>query len=64
MSIERFCDTYTPTCDYCGAELPDEFDFYDAVDAKKQAGWHSVKDEYGWSDYCDECWLERCWDNE
>lgn len=62
MSIERFDGIYTPTCDYCGKELPDEFDFYDAVDAKKRAGWHSVKDELGWSDYCDECWADRCWD--
>lgn len=64
MSIESYDGIHTPTCDYCGAELPAEFDFYDAVDAKKQAGWRSVKDDLGWSDYCDKCWLERCWDNE
>ena len=38
MSIERFADTYTVTCDMCSAELPEEFTFEDAVDSKKQNG--------------------------
>lgn len=56
MSIERCGDTYTPVCDYCGDELPPEYDFYDAVEAKKAAGWKSIKDDCGeWSDACPEC---------
>lgn len=47
---------YTPVCDYCGDSLPAEFDFYDAVNAKKAAGWKSIKDNYGdWTDACPEC---------
>ena len=56
MSIARCGDTYTPTCDYCGAELSPEYDFYDAVDAKKAAGWKSVKDGTDWADYCTDCY--------
>jgi hypothetical protein len=56
MSIEKFANTFTPTCDICGEELPEEFDFYDAVDAKKRAGWKSQKDENGeWEDVCPAC---------
>ena len=58
MSIERNGDTYTPTCDYCGDELPAEWDFYDAVNAKKEAGWKIVKDGADWHDYCPECYDE------
>lgn len=56
MSLERFGDIYTPTCDICGEELPGEFDFNDAVRAKKAEGWQSKKDKYGdWEDICTEC---------
>ena len=55
MSIERFGGIYTPTCDVCGEELPGEFDFYDAVDAKKLAGWKSRKLMDCWEDVCPEC---------
>nr|DAU50607.1 MAG TPA: tax1-binding protein [Caudoviricetes sp.] len=47
MAIERFADAYTPTCDMCSAELPEEFSFEDAVDSKKQNGWRSVRDTGG-----------------
>lgn len=57
MSIERFEDLYTPTCDRCGDELAAEFDFYDAVEAKKAAGWRSYHDEHGWEDVCPDCQL-------
>ena len=47
MAIERFADAYTPTCDMCSAELPEEFSFEDAVDSKKRNGWRSVRDTGG-----------------
>lgn len=46
---------YIPTCDGCGTQLPEEYDFYDAVDAKKVAGWKSVRHGKEWSDLCPEC---------
>ena len=55
MSIERFEGIYTPTCDRCGSELDGEFDFYDAVAAKKAAGLKSRKVDVEWQDICDEC---------
>lgn len=55
MSIERQRGICVPTCDRCGAELPGEFDFYDAVSAKKDAGWKSRKVNGEWEDICDEC---------
>lgn len=56
MSIEKIGGGYVPTCDFCGEELPEEYDFYDAVDAKKAAGWKSVKDKFGeWADACPDC---------
>lgn len=59
MSIERYDNCYTPTCDECGDTLPEEWDFNDAVDAKKAAGWKSVKDSFGWCDLCPACFKER-----
>ena len=59
MSIERDGGTYTPVCDYCGDELLESWDFDDAVVSKKQAGWRSVKEDDGWSDYCPECYSDR-----
>ena len=58
MSIERFGGLYTPTCDICGEELPGEDDFYDAVNAKKRAGWISKKENGEWVDICPECQRE------
>lgn len=46
---------FIPICDYCSDELPLEYDFYDAVDAKKAAGWHSVNQHGEWQDYCEKC---------
>ena len=63
MSIEKIGGFYTPTCDQCGEELQTEFDFYDAVEAKKAAGWRSVKETYGWQDYCPACYEENLWDD-
>lgn len=55
MSIERHGETFTPICDSCGKELPVEWDFYDAVNAKKLAGWKCRKISGEWEDICDEC---------
>ena len=62
MSIECFGDEYILTCDYCGYELEVEYDFYDAVNAKKAHGWQSVKHEWGWCDYCPDCYIEVLWE--
>ena len=60
MAIERFADAYTPTCDMCSAELPEEFSFEDAVDSKKQNGWRSVRDTGGdWCDLCPDCYAKH-----
>lgn len=55
MSIVQSRNKYTPTCDVCGTELKEEYDFYDAVDAKKTAGWKSRKIDGEWCDFCTEC---------
>jgi len=55
MSIERHGDAFIPTCDICGEELSPEWDFYDAVNAKKLAGWKSHKVDGQWEDVCCEC---------
>lgn len=56
MSIERFDGLCTPTCDICGETLKDEFEFADAVQAKRDAGWKSQKLPDGsWQDVCPEC---------
>lgn len=59
MAIEKRWEggeqIFTPICDGCGDELADEYDFYDAVEAKKLAGWRSKKVYGEWQDYCPEC---------
>lgn len=55
MSIIRNYRDYTPTCDVCGDELETEFDFYDAVDAMKSAGWKKRKIDGEWYDICINC---------
>jgi hypothetical protein len=55
MSINSFGDRHTPTCDICGEELDTEFNFYDAVQAKKDAGWKSRKVNGEWEDVCTSC---------
>lgn len=56
MSIVRDGYFFNPTCDICGEELPGEFEFADAVRAKKDAGWQSQKLPDGsWQDLCPEC---------
>ena len=47
MSIEKDYDIYIAVCDICGDDIGPFEDFYDAVDAKKAAGWRSRKDAHG-----------------
>lgn len=51
-------EIFTPTCDMCGDQLDIEYDFMDAVDAKKAAGWHSVKSDGDWLDMCPDCYAK------
>ena len=56
MSIDNyFQGLYTPTCDVCGKELPTEFDFNEAVNAKKDVGWETRKVDGQWQDVCRDC---------
>ncbi len=55
MSIERKDGKFVPTCDVCYFELDPENGFYDAVDAKKEAGWRSKKVKGEWEDICKKC---------
>lgn len=55
MSIVQSKNKYTPTCDVCGTELKEEYDFYDAVEAKKKAGWKSRMIDGEWCDFCTDC---------
>ena len=55
MSIEKEYGKFVPVCDRCGNELMPEDTWQDAVDAKKDAGWRSVKDKGEWVDVCPEC---------
>lgn len=56
MSIERFGDNYTLTCDNCGDDHPDIFtDFEEAVEAKRDDGWKSRMVNGVWEDWCPEC---------
>jgi len=59
MSIEKLGAVYSPVCDHCGEELPAEFDFYDAVAAKKIAGWKSRRIGDEWEDICTDCQAEE-----
>ena len=56
MSIDNYYQgLFTPICDVCGAELPTEFDFNEAVNAKKDAGWKTRKVDGQWQDICCDC---------
>ena len=63
MSIERDWEErtrlYIPTCDGCGAELEPEYDFDDAVDAKRAAGWKSKNIDGEWVDLCPGCQMKE-----
>jgi len=54
--IERYDGYYTPFCDGCCVELPEQDTFEDAVASIRRNGWVTVKDEYGdWLNFCPEC---------
>lgn len=56
MSIEKFAGFYSLICDNCGKELDEQFyDFYDAIEAKKENGWKSRKVHGNWEDWCEKC---------
>jgi len=59
MSIEHYYRQYTVVCDCCGARLPGEENFYDAVRAKREAGWESRKVNEEWEDICADCEFEE-----
>lgn len=63
MSIEKTWEwrtrLYIPTCDGCGAELEPEYDFDDAVAAKRNAGWCSRNYDGGWVDLCPSCQMKE-----
>ena len=53
--IEKMRGKYIPVCDVCGESLDPEDDFYDAVQAKKDAGWKTERYDDVWTDACDRC---------
>ena len=65
MSIEKDWEgrtrLYIPTCDGCGAELEPEYDFDDAVEAKRRAGWRSKNIQGEWVDICPDCEMKEEW---
>lgn len=49
--IDKFGDSFTLTCDICGEEADEDFfEFYDAVEYKKNNGWKSRKIDGEWND--------------
>ncbi|HHW90826.1 MAG TPA: hypothetical protein GX745_08005 [Clostridiales bacterium] len=56
MSIEKEDGMYRLYCDICGEKTSESFfDFYDAVQHKKQEGWRSQKNQGEWEDVCPDC---------
>jgi len=56
MSIQKEDGFYCLYCDICGEEAEKRFfDFYEAVQYKKQNGWKSQKNKGEWEDVCPEC---------
>lgn len=54
--IDKFGDVFSLTCDICGEEAEEDFfEFYDAVEYKKDNGWRSRKIKGEWHDVCPEC---------
>lgn len=49
---------FVPVCDGCGKELPEEYDFEDAVCEMRAENWRIVppnEDFNYWSHYCPAC---------
>lgn len=56
MSITNIHGIYSLICDVCGDSHPDSFsEFYEAVQAKKDDGWRSRRQNGDWEDVCPEC---------
>ena len=56
--INKRCGEYIPTCDGCGTELSEEFEFNDAVSAMKREGWRLIPPSEGvqdWYHLCPSC---------
>jgi len=54
--IYKIGGKYILACDICGTEEDETFyDFYDAVEYKKENGWKSQKHQGEWEDVCPEC---------
>ena len=55
--INKFGKSYILSCDICQEEAEETFyDFYDALNFKRDNGWKSKKDENGeWMVICPEC---------
>lgn len=47
--------TFTPTCDICGEELEIAYDYADAIENVKEAGWQSRFVDGEWMNFCLEC---------
>lgn len=55
MTMDKF-NTHVVSCDECADTFDtDEEDFYDAVDAKLEAGWKVRTEEGVWVDICPWC---------
>lgn len=54
--IEKDSGIYILSCDICGEEANETFfDFYDAVQFKRENGWKSQKYNNEWEDVCPKC---------
>jgi len=61
-TYNEYNDTFTPVCDGCGAELPEEWEFLDAVNAMKANGWRMEPPAEifdSWTHLCPAC-AGRC----
>ena len=63
MGVAKVFGIFTPICDCCGDELADEFDYFDAIDAMRTAGWCSEETDFGWDNYCEDCSTGHDFDN-
>lgn len=47
---------YVLVCDHCGDEAGDFDDFGEAVECKREYGFHSTRASGFWEDVCEDCW--------
>ena len=56
MAIEKEEGKFILYCDVCGETADMSFaEFQDAVNYKKENGWRSKPEKWGWIDICPEC---------